>query len=223
MSLLANIKTAKLTGAVKVKLPPQTTKKTGGKWKILNTQAPLQNLMKRVSEYIAANSQGKKQRDTALDSMLSTLSSNKYNKMHKLLILGALSERKNIPFVNSFLQKFPENQIKNGTSALNLLRKTGKISENKMSAIPLPPPPKMPSPKRPPKMPSPKRPPKMPSPSPKANSTVFYTPRTSNKSNTMTALSTIKKLLDSQKSNEILKINLLIVGKKVKQLKYSRT
>jgi outer membrane biosynthesis protein TonB len=153
--------------------------------------------------------------------------------MHKLLIIGALSERKNLPFVNSLLQKFSEDQIKNGISALNSLRKTGRIKGNEYG-IPLPPPPppppppKKPSPKKStPKKPSPKKPsPKKPSPrslSRKSNNTVFYTPDTTSKNNTMTALSTIKKLLKSQKANEILKINLLIVGKKVKQLKYSRT
>jgi hypothetical protein len=168
MSLLDNIKTGpKLQGVVKFKLPKQTTVKTGGKWKILNTQAPLQNLMKRVAEYVAANTQGKKQRDTALNSMLSTLSSNKYNKMHKLLIIGALSERKNLPFVNSLLQKFSEDQIKNGISALNSLRKTGRIKGNEYGIPPPPPPPpppKKPSPKKStpkkltPKKPSPKKP-----------------------------------------------------------------
>ena len=228
MSFLDNIKNPpKLSGPVKIVLP-KPTKSKGGKWKILNKQNLHGDIKKRVMEFVKADEQGKQQRDTAMQVMSSMLKSNKYNKKDQLLLIGALSERKSLPFVNRLLSKFPEENVKQG-GIMYASMKNGKPASQNQSTVPLPPPPPLPKKSKSPQLPKKSKSPQLPNTKETAvnnsNNNTFYTPikKTNVHSNTATALTTIKRLLRSQKSNEILRINLLVVGKKVKKMKYDKT
>ena len=219
MSFLDNIKSgkSKLTGAVKIKLPKHIAKKSKNKWDILDKQAPLQNLMKRVQEYIQADMLGKKQRNAAFNSMSFILKSNKYNDSQQLILLGAFKQHKDLPFVKRLLDKFPASQIESGISLMQMLKKTGEISAAKVPAL------KKPSPKFVDKTPSP---PALKKPSPNLSpNEEYYTPlgKIPDAKNTKTALGSIKQLLHTQKPNDVLKISLLIVGKKLKRFHYARS
>ena len=236
MSFLDNIKSgkSKLTGAVKIKLPKHIAKKSKNKWDILDKQAPLQNLMKRVQEYIQADMLGKKQRNAAFNSMSFILKSNKYNDSQQLILLGAFKQHKDLPFVKRLLDKFPASQIESGISLMQMLKKTGEISAAKVPALkkpspkfvdktPSPPALKKPSPKFVDKTPSP---PALKKPSPNLSpNEEYYTPlgKIPDAKNTKTALGSIKQLLHTQKPNDVLKISLLIVGKKLKRFHYARS
>jgi hypothetical protein len=225
MSFLNELKAGpKLTGAVQVKLPPKPSgTQTAKKWKILNNKNLFENITKRIKEYIMTDNLGKLQRNTAFNTMLTKLKSNKYNKIHRQLLIGGLSERKNQPFVKKLLNEFNSTEIKNAINVFENMKKKGK-------GVPLPPPPiafnpnaKKPISKLVPKTKkSPKKPTKISSKS-NSNNDEFFTPKTSYVHNSSTALNTVEKLLKTQKPNDILKVHLLFAGKKMKKISYSRT
>jgi hypothetical protein len=232
MSFLNELKAGpKLTGAVKVKLPPKPSgTQPAKKWEILNNKNLFENITKRIKEYIMADNLGKLQRNSAFNTMLTKLKSNKYNKIHRQLLIGGLSERKNQPFVKKMLNKFNSTEIQNAINVFENMKKKGK-------GVHLPPPPPPPPPiafkpnaKKPTPKPvsktktkkSPKKPAKISSKS-DSNNDEFFTPKSSYVHNSSTALNTVEKLLKTQKPNDILKVHLLFAGKKMKKISYSRT
>jgi len=230
MSFLQDIKDAKLTGVKKIKLPvaqknvlpvPQKNilpvpQKVETKWTLLNNNK-LKNVNLRVKQFINANYKGKNHKEIAFSNLKFKLKSNKYDRADKLLMLGGLEKRKNIPFVVSFLNEFNNSEIKNGVNALKRLQNIEKqknllVSNNTQQQKYI-------------QMSNNTNKQKVNNTQQQKVNNAYITLNNSNKSlNTSTNIvSSITSLLKSQKNNDILKINITVVGKTLKKLNYTIT